>query len=342
MLDSLQLLLSTSDLDEARAALSTSYCPHSLRVLGRARGFQARHRADGFEGMSLHLLSYSCDVRAEADPLRDFILLSQVRRGRYRIASVEGERTLGPGETVTLDPNTAYCMDFLDDCEMLQLRIEYDAWYRAFVDLIGVDASWPVRFSITVPPRPSLEHRRSSILSLVAQFVMDQSWVAETQLLRIPLIQLCLATLLDTSAHEVSTLWPPHEVSKVVQRAIEYFNEHAQEEVGLTDVARAVYLSPRALQQTFKRELDISPLAALREIRLRGAHEDLRRNSPHEKTVTDIALIWGFANMGRFAKEYRRRFGRLPSETLRSRNRTRTPNVSRGLDSSSPCTSKQV
>lgn len=34
-------------------------------------------------------------------------------------------------------------------------------------------------------------------------------------------------------------------------------------------------------------------------------------------SVTDVAVRWGFFHLGRFAQQYRERFGVLPSETVR-------------------------
>ncbi|MFD2500918.1 hypothetical protein ACFSTI_21320 [Rhizorhabdus histidinilytica] len=36
--------------------------------------------------------------------------------------------------------------------------------------------------------------------------------------------------------------------------------------------------------------------------------------------MTEIACRWGFYQFGRFAAQYRRLFGELPSETLRKLN----------------------
>jgi AraC-like DNA-binding protein len=33
--------------------------------------------------------------------------------------------------------------------------------------------------------------------------------------------------------------------------------------------------------------------------------------------VTDVALRWGFLELGRFSVQYRQRFGEAPSETLK-------------------------
>jgi AraC-like DNA-binding protein len=38
---------------------------------------------------------------------------------------------------------------------------------------------------------------------------------------------------------------------------------------------------------------------------------------PFTTTATAVARKWGFGHYGRFAADYRRRFGHKPSETLR-------------------------
>lgn len=45
-------------------------------------------------------------------------------------------------------------------------------------------------------------------------------------------------------------------------------------------------------------------------------HDDLRACEPRTATVVAVARRWGFAHLGRFAREYRFRFGVSASETL--------------------------
>jgi AraC-like DNA-binding protein len=54
----------------------------------------------------------------------------------------------------------------------------------------------------------------------------------------------------------------------------------------------------------------------LRMVRLEHIRAELQSAEPNEKII-DIAYKWGVAHLGRFAAEYRARFGELPSETLR-------------------------
>ena len=62
----------------------------------------------------------------------------------------------------------------------------------------------------------------------------------------------------------------------------------------------------------------MTPTANLREVRLDRAHHELRSAEPDAGvTVTDTALRCGFGHLPRFAAAYQRKFGLLPSETLR-------------------------
>jgi AraC-like DNA-binding protein len=47
-------------------------------------------------------------------------------------------------------------------------------------------------------------------------------------------------------------------------------------------------------------------------------HEDLTGGDrAHRPTVAEVAYRWGFTHLGRFAHDYRSRYGELPSTTLR-------------------------
>ena len=104
-----------------------------------------------------------------------------------------------------------------------------------------------------------------------------------------------------------------------LRRALEFINEHADEPISLSEIAIAARLSPRGLQAAFRRRLDTTPLAHLRSVRMQRAHRDLQNAEPGDGlSVAAVAARWGFAHLGRFAIEYRRRFGIYPSQTLRS------------------------
>jgi AraC-like DNA-binding protein len=102
-----------------------------------------------------------------------------------------------------------------------------------------------------------------------------------------------------------------------LRAAVEFLHEHAGEPLSVSDIARAADLSVRALQESFQRTLDRTPMNYLREVRLRHVRADLLAAEPGTASVAEIASRWGFSHMGRFSGEYLNRFGEYPRQTLR-------------------------
>ena len=73
----------------------------------------------------------------------------------------------------------------------------------------------------------------------------------------------------------------------------------------------------RTLQEGFNRELETSPMAYLRRVRLRHARDALVHADAGATTVRSVATGLGFLHLGRFTAAYREAFGENPSVTLR-------------------------
>jgi AraC-like DNA-binding protein len=103
-----------------------------------------------------------------------------------------------------------------------------------------------------------------------------------------------------------------------VHRAISFIDSNADLDIGIGEIAAAVGVSRRAIQLAFRRHLDSTPTAYLRQVRLDHAHRELVDAAPGgDLTVTDVAYRWGFSSPSRFAERYRVAFGCSPSETMR-------------------------
>ncbi|MFF2555233.1 helix-turn-helix transcriptional regulator [Nocardia sp. NPDC058058] len=117
-----------------------------------------------------------------------------------------------------------------------------------------------------------------------------------------------------TPAQILAVLSPAGES---VRRAVAFMNENLREEVDVADIAAASFVSVRAMQLAFRHELDTTPMAFLRDLRMRAAHEELEDCMPGDgATVTGIAAGWGFPHPGRFAIAYRRVYGQSPHTTM--------------------------
>ena len=73
----------------------------------------------------------------------------------------------------------------------------------------------------------------------------------------------------------------------------------------------------RTLSRAFASAHGLGPMGFLKQRRLEAANRALLATNSAETRVTDVALRYGFCQMGRFAVEYRRTFQERPSQTLR-------------------------
>ena len=99
------------------------------------------------------------------------------------------------------------------------------------------------------------------------------------------------------------------EIERVIEEAIE-------SPIPVTGLCKAADVSERTLRRMFHERFGISPKAYLNRIRLNGIRHNLKKSSPGEVKITDVAATWGFWHMGQFTADYKNLFGELPSTTL--------------------------
>ena len=83
----------------------------------------------------------------------------------------------------------------------------------------------------------------------------------------------------------------------------------------LTDVEGVVGVGTRSLQLAFVDCLGVTPKAWFKEQRLLLAHHLVTKGG--EGTVTSAAVACGLNHFGRFAQDFKARFGQTPSELAR-------------------------
>ncbi|MQY15776.1 hypothetical protein SRB5_59670 [Streptomyces sp. RB5] len=201
----------------------------------------------------------------------------------------------------------------------LVLRIPRDALERQLRAMLGRPVDEPVRFE---PRTDRTDPGADAWWGIVVLLVRDMErggTLLRDPAVRWPLEQALLGQLLERRPHNYSARLRDAASSPVITRAVGIIEERAGDpRFTVEELARAVSLSTRALQLGFRRDRRTTPSAFLRRVRLRRAREELLVAGPGV-TVSRVAGRWGFSNYGRFAEYYRREFGELPSDTLRSR-----------------------
>ncbi len=101
-----------------------------------------------------------------------------------------------------------------------------------------------------------------------------------------------------------------------MKKALTYLHDHADQAIDMETLVAHTGVSARSLYAGFKRFKEETPMSYLKSERLRRARADLEASNPAEVTVTEIATKWNFFHLGRFAGDYRKKFGEAPSITL--------------------------
>jgi AraC-like DNA-binding protein len=310
------------DLDEAREQVGEVFCPHVLDAVGPWPG--PRHRGVRFNSanlgtVGLSYLSYGAAIRIRRSRLEPFVVVLIPLAGRAVVRTAAEEVASSTRVAALPDPDAELDMHWEQDTDQLVVQLDRSALETQLRRLLGR------------PPEKRL--RLATAMDLTSPGI--RSWLATVHLLRADLDgprglchpalraqaeQLVMTQLLTAHPHTASDALSagPRALSpRVIRRAEQVIVERAREALTVEDIAAAVGISVRSLQEGFRRYLDTTPTARLREVRLVGIRAELATADPARATVSSVAAAWGFWHLGRFARLYRDRWGELPSDTLR-------------------------
>ncbi len=98
----------------------------------------------------------------------------------------------------------------------------------------------------------------------------------------------------------------------VVERMLDYFEDHYSEKISLDQIAENMYLSPFYISKIFKSETGDTPIRHLINIRLEKAKELLA--SGHAGSIQEVAASVGYDDAYHFSKLFKKRYGMSPSQ----------------------------
>jgi transcriptional regulator GlxA family with amidase domain len=161
----------------------------------------------------------------------------------------------------------------------------------------------------------STERLRKSFRNLINADSIDLDQFIDEELV----IQLLNAVLSDSGYNDRVNL---STRSRAITSAIEYIEDNRYDAITVRELCKNTETSIRTLDRAFGERFGLAPKAYIRNRRLTGAKKALTKSKGTD-SVVEIANGWGFWHMGQFARDYRRLFGELPSETLDRRSHSK-------------------
>lgn len=317
----MQMRIRTGDPDQAHDWLRREYADHAFQLSGRPESFRFSHTVAELGPIKVGVCRHTMALRGTWEPLGETLLFSHLLAGRFVIRSRTAEVSAGPDDVFGYDPDVAMDVSW-SDIVMAQVRIQRSVAERVAAEAVGDDRGRvPVAWDLSRPAVPGRAAHWRRLMHYVTSEVATNTAVQASPLVVRHVNRLVVATALHTFPNTALTGTPvPAGAASpdAVRRALAHIDEHAGDDIDLSSIAEAAHVGPRALQRAFRRALDVTPLQHLRSVRLDRAHAELLAADPADgTTVQAVALRWGFGHPGRFAADYRARFERSPSDTLR-------------------------
>lgn len=306
--------------DDAMADLPGLYAGRHWATRTTAAPYSYRYLAVGDERLTLRRSRMSGYLRGDVTPGEDYVVV-MLRAGTTTLDLTHEPARAAVGLPELVAPTRTTEFEAADYDQRL---VHLD---RAFVRAVAAERYDTSGDVLTLarraaPTREAL-HQWSCVLDTVSAVLGDGG---VTSLVWHHAARATASAFLDLFPPEVHRLPDAlhHARNARLREAVDYLHEHAAEPVMIADVADAVGLSVRTVQEGFQRHLDTTPMEYLRDLRLDRVRRELLEQDPQSTAVSTVARRWGFAHLGRFAGGYSRRFGEYPKDTLRRSRGTGT------------------
>lgn len=283
---------------------------HRLQI-GRDTAARASLAHRPFAALDLCRLHYAGQVRILAPALDDLYHLQILLRGRCLWQGRDGSRCYGPGELMLLNPSEPVDLVYSDDCEKFIVKLP-----ATLLERVCQARGWNLPAAGIRFTRPQAQRPSSDILDLLSLICHE----AETVLpggLHEPYLQILASKLLLQLPSNLAAPTSRREPCSRFAQLVELIEAQLDAELTPRQLAAQVHLSERALFSLFQREVGCAPLEFVRQRRLERVRQVLLDPQASARSVTEVALAHGFLHLGRFAQQYRVRFGETPSTTWR-------------------------
>lgn len=313
----------TRDPEEARAFLASKSIAMSVARPSAVPSFHTVLNGVYLPGLWLGYISYGAPVQLRVSPTRDDYWVHFPLRSGFSVISAGQALDCDPHSGIVTCPSDIHELRTAPDSERLSLSIQREGLVRHLAALLGDEPNAPLAFSSSMDLQQGPGRSLAGFLRLVAT-EFDGAGVLDSPLLASRFEQLVLTSLLTLQPSNYTSrlrVCARPIASRSVGRVIDYIHENAAEPVRLADLVAISGVAGRTLIKHFRDGKGVSPMRYLRSVRLERVRADLQSGAPNG--VMTAALRWGFGHAGRFAIEYRERFGESPSATLaRARNAT--------------------
>jgi len=314
-----RLLFTSNNLLEAQSSVGRVMTPHELHITNDFHRLDANMHYLPFDDISLYRLRYGSSVSIHIPSIQDYYCVQIPLSGRAHVVNGNDQTESNIQLASVLNPHVPTDMTWDYDNDQFMIRISRSLMERTAIGILGHDIDEPLMFDVGFHWQQSPEW--FYVLSyLVDYYSQSNPSLTKNRLIISQINQLVATTLFSSHQHSYMNRSNKQRTSirpRHIKRAQDYLEAHAHESITVEFLASLCGVSVRSLYTGFRDFVGVTPMQYLRNLRLDRIRTELLTSEA--KSVTSVAMRWGFSHMGRFSAEYKRRFGESPSQSFRRR-----------------------
>jgi len=309
-------IIRTRSVEQMRAALARVYVRPLLELKNRVSALDVLFNNFQFQHVGLSYIKYGAAIHLGFSETNFFSQRFPIH-GKGEIIIGKNSAILTSDNSATISSNVSYKTNYDADYEHLVMRLDSKALTKKLAAITGQ----PIGKDLAMNPVPDLARPEAQSLRNIFAFLVGEISNAATLLPPLMLAEMeqaLMVAFLCGNQHNYSHLLeqpPPSVAPWQVRRAEDYIAANWDQPIRLEDIVTATGVSARSLFRTFRQNRGCSPMAFVKQVRLRHAQQ-LLQSAQTTTTVTRVAFACGFDDLGRFSKDYLRAFGELPSAAL--------------------------
>ncbi len=284
--------------------------------IGRSKSIHSQaslnHRK--FAELDLCRISYGGSVRVTSPALETIYHLQVLLSGHCLWRGHQREHYLVPGELLLINPDDPVDLTYSEDCEKFILKMPVKV-----LESVCDEQRWQrpangVRFLRNLYRLEELDGF-TNLLAMVCQEAEDSDPLPRVQSHYTQILGSRLLSRMKTNI----TRTAPGSPNTSLDIILDYIDSNLKRELRSEELAEQACLSQRSLYGLFERKLGVTPGQFIRQRKLACIHQCLSDPTCSVRSLTELAMDYGFLHLGRFSESYRLQFGELPSDTLKRR-----------------------
>jgi AraC-like DNA-binding protein len=307
----------TDSVEQVREFFCHPYAASQPRALEGTTVFFAQANRVQLSRLGLDFLNFISGVEADLPPTNyyreDFCL-----KGHGEKSMPGASIAVSRDESAVIAPNVGIHARLESGFQCLILRVDPSALARKLESVLGCHVNRAIEFATRTTFRnPTAQSLRRSVLFLTHE--LDSSDSELPGLAMGEFEDYLLLLFLSANPNNYSDiLQRPQAASgpRHVRMIEDYLEANWNKTVTIEEIAEITGVSVRSVFHAFRNSRGYSPMAFMKDLRLKKAREMLERPEA-DASVASVADQCRFISHGHFSRAYERRFGEYPSDTLR-------------------------